>query len=132
MVVCCYLNCCKAEDGTDGCQATSGVLAVEDRSLKSSCQNCIVLSVMMLTDPFNQRLVRVILGAASPLKRWHAAQAKQLRSCKSSLQFLKEQVLGKGYLQHCEEMLKFLTSSSAMESCGFVTEAHLKEASNSP
>ena len=41
---------------------------------------------------------------------------------------MKQQVLGKGYMQHCEELFKWLTNTAAMEICLFVTEAHLKEA----
>ena len=107
---------------------TSSVLAIEDRSLKSACQNAIVLSVLMLSDSFNQRLVSIVLCVGSPLKRWHVGQSKQLRDNKASFTFMKEQIIQGKYMAHVEEMMVGLTSCTNMEECGFVTEPGLKQA----
>ena len=60
---------------------------MEDRSLKSACQNGMVLSVVLLSDEVNYRLVRSILAVSSVVKSWHAEQVAELRSCERFVLF---------------------------------------------
>ena len=111
----------------EGGAATSNALCVEDRSLKAVCQNVIVLSVIMLSDSMNERLVRIVTTVGALLLQWHTDQSKFLRSCPASLQYLIDQVVGGDYMKHVEGMIGKLNSISAMEDCGFCIEGSLKE-----
>ena len=118
-------SCCQAEDPGDERVRTSGVLAVEGRSLKAACQNAVVLSVLLLTDTFNERLVHIILSTNSVIKAWHAEQSLSLRSCQSSVPWLKLQFVEGKYVGHCCDILAKLQSTSCMEKCGFHTSANM-------
>ena len=103
--------------------ALSGHLTVEDRSLKASCQNVVVLSVLMLQEEENQRLVQCILAPTLEVKAWHTVQSLGLRNATGSAEWLKDQVVHGGYMKHCQNIISKMASAEAMEAAGFVGDA---------
>ena len=76
---------------------------MEDRmdrnTLRDACQNAMAISVLVLGDRLNHRLVSGVTMAALPLKDWHVHQNRTLRCAKGSIEWLTEQVSGM-YMHH--------------------------------
>lgn len=111
-----------AESVEEGGGQTSGRLTIEDRSLKAACQNVLVLSVVMLQEETNARLVNSILASALVVKGWHTQQVRMLRSVDGSEQWLVQQVVEGGYLKHCGDILGQLGNAYSLEKAGFLID----------
>ena len=59
-------------------------LRIEDRTLRAASHNAVAVSVMMLGEDTNRRLVGMFLAGGSEVKRWHGEQNEFLRSCPNS------------------------------------------------
>ena len=71
----------QADNIKEGNNSTSSArLAIDDRTLRACAQNAVAISVMMLSDPKNKRLVSMIYHFSLPLLQWHTAQNKAQRS----------------------------------------------------
>ena len=113
---------CKAEEVGEGGgdQRTSGMVHVEDRSLRGACQNAVVMSTLLLADDNNYRLCQLIFAVGEPLKAWHGAQARELISCSASLSFLYSGIVEGAFLKHISSIISKLFSVSALEKCCFI------------
>lgn len=71
------------QDGDDAGENASSTSAkrikIEDRALRSIAHNAVIISVMMLEDESNRRIVGSFLAVARPVKRWHQHQNEFLR-----------------------------------------------------
>ena len=105
----------------EGGGSTSNKVTVEDRSLKSCCQNSVVLSTILLNDHCNFRLCHIILTIAGAVKDWHTVQTKELRSNAMNLQWFYNQFVGGDYYKHVCHCVEKLNSVGALERCGFFT-----------
>lgn len=80
-----FLEKIKAQVGpteatTEGGQSTSSKrITMDDRSILGSCKNAVAVSVWLLSNPNNERLIRMITTVAAPLKTWHEHQNKAIR-----------------------------------------------------
>ena len=104
--------------GQDG--STSAKLTLENRSLKDWCANGLVLSVLLLSGDINERLTRIVMTVASPLKEWHVEQVKECRSCNDVCNWFIEQYGKGGFMKHLEHMISNLHSRHAMEACSSI------------
>ena len=115
------------ESGGKSDAATGHKLPLESKKLRESCQNGLVVSVFMLSDVVNERLVRCMLATSAVVKDWHFNMSRSCRTCDSSFEWLlRERVHGKCML-HVSTIMGRLSSLAAMESCRFVctSEAHV-------
>ena len=94
-----------ADAPEEGGGQTSGRLTVEDRSLKGACQNAVVLSVMMLSEDSNLRLMNSVLSVGLVVKSCHTEQVKELRSVDGSQAWLTRQIAEGGYIEHIQKAL---------------------------
>lgn len=109
-----------AEGSTD-----SSKVNLEDRTLRSSCQNSIALSVLLLIDSNNRRLCSAVTGVMLPLLEWHTAQGRQLRSASASEDFLRSEVSGKRFIKHIGEIVEALSNEKLLLDSGFTPNLEL-------
>lgn len=108
------------EAAQEGGQTTStSRVSFEDKTLRACAASACALSVVLLGDLRNKRMVQIIVGASSHLMRWQQEQAQELRSAKAACDWVFRQTRG-GVLKHVREGLEFLSSERALSECGFV------------
>ena len=115
------------ESGGTSDAATGHKFSLESKKLRESCQNGLVVSVLILSDVMNGRLVRCVLATSAVAKDWHANMSRSCRTCEDSFEWLlQERVHGK-FMVHVNTIMGRLSSLAAMESCRFVCtiEAHM-------
>lgn len=118
---------CEVEIGGNSAAATGSKFTLESKKLKESCQNGLVLSVFMLQDEMNERLVRGMLATSSIVKSWHTNMVTCCRSCEGSFEWLLQERVHGNFMKHVNSIIANLSSISAMEKCRFVCtlEAYL-------
>lgn len=117
------LKCGEAERVGEGGGSTSAArLTLEDRSLKSCCENCVAISVMVLSDETNRKIAQIVIQCASPVRRWHGFQNKTIRSAPASRDWMLQQTAGQ-YMAHIREVIAQLSSPEALQNTGFVLSA---------
>lgn len=110
----------QAEEVPEGGGTTSNsVVTVEDRSLRNCAESSMVISIVMLGDYHNRRLLQCIVAASKHVVVWHTKQNRQLRSAPDSLAWLKHEV-SVGFMNHISDGLSVLESRQTMEECGFL------------
>lgn len=62
--------------------------------LRSTCQNAVVISTMLLSGENNKRLVTIITSLSVPMRRWHQRQNAELRSAAQTQAWVVAQVSG--------------------------------------
>eukprot|EP00973_Karenia_brevis_P074489 10351054-Karenia_brevis.AAC.1 len=80
-------------------QTGGHLVSVEDRSIRSCCQNAVAISVLMLSDELNERICQMVISAAVPVREWHGLHSKACRSSEGCHAWRLDQYLG-GYLKH--------------------------------
>ena len=119
----CFISICQAEEPPEGGgeASTSTRLNVENRSLRESCQNAVVLSVLLLNDPSNHRLCSLILAVGKPVKDFHVQQVLELRGADQCQAWIQKMTAGGGIMSHIIAILRKLKSLPALEACSFIT-----------
>ena len=108
--------------GPEGEETTSSVVpSVDGKILRSCCQNAAVISMVLLEDDSNRRLMSVIYHVHSPLDTHQSESNTQCRSVEGNRKFLAEQANG-GLMQLCYDTFDVLTSPAAIEDCGFIPD----------
>lgn len=110
------------EGGAAAGRTSQGICNVEDKTLRSCSQNACTISVMMLSNLNHRRICRAVLASASPLREWHSAQNKQLRSVGGSLAWLTDQTSG-GYFDHLVQSFANLERRESLQQSDFVLAA---------
>ena len=107
------------ESGGKSDAATGHKLSLASKKLRESCQNGLVVSVFMLSDVMNERLVRCILAISAVVKDWHSNMTRCCIPCDDRFERLvQERVHGK-LMQHVNDIIARLSSIFAMETCRF-------------
>ena len=70
---------------------SSRIRAAHDECLRNACQNNLVVSVMLLADVANRKMVASIVEAVEPHVQWHGNANRELRSCPKALQWMLKQ-----------------------------------------
>ena len=115
------------ESGGKSDAATGHTLSLESDKLRESCLNGLVVSVFMLSDVMNERLVRCILATSAVVKDWHSNMSRSCRTCDGSFEWLLQARVHGKFMLHVNTIMGRLSSLAAMESCRFVctSEAHM-------
>ena len=103
-----------------GCSTSTKLVTAEMRSLRSCAANAVVISVSLLSDTQNRRVVNSFLSAASVIKEWHGHQNKVLRSGLAAREWLVQQVAGLGYMRHVSLVVGRLGNVGCLAESGFV------------
>lgn len=93
-------------------------LTIESRSLKSCCQNSLVVSALVLSDPSNKRLTEMVVASTTPVMTWHTHQNRTLRSVDGSESWLKSQIAGE-LAKHFSDIVAQLCDPVMLDQCGF-------------
>lgn len=92
---------------------------VDDRTLKSCCQNSLVVAVMFLSEASNFRALCMGTAAAQPVLAWHTEQSRLNRDVHTSCEWMRSQVESKFMEQVCQVYL-VLENEEALKQCGFL------------
>lgn len=90
------------------------------KRLRSSAKNTLHCSLLVLSDPDNQRRLRIIMALCAPTRLWHGSQSCTLRSPAAARQWYAEQAAGE-CLKHIVDTLALLSDPSALGTCFFGT-----------
>ena len=104
-------------DAPDTTAATA--TALDDRALRSCCQNSVVIALMFLSEDLNLRLMHMVVSLAGPVTLWHSAMEKQVRSVASASSWLLDQVSG-GFCKHVTDIWRVLSDDDFMKSSGLL------------
>eukprot|EP00971_Amphidinium_carterae_P339443 6477261-Amphidinium_carterae.1 len=88
--------------------------------LRDACTNNLSLTCALLGDPDGRQRAHVIVECSGPLRAWHGAQAKKLRSVYDLRSWVVSQCRG-GLQQPLLETLKVLRNASSVHKCGLST-----------
>jgi hypothetical protein len=106
-------------DGTEASTTTNpGHISVCEKALRSTCQNSLVISCVMLEDYYHAQLMKIIVACSDPVEEWHSLQNKTLRDTESSKRWLPEQLDG-GFWKHVRDIMSKLRSRDLLEDIGF-------------
>ena len=108
-----------AEHVGEGGGTTNPVrVTLEDRSLRSCCQNSVAIAALVLAGPNNQRVVSLIVNASESLLDWHTHQAQELRDVTRTSAWLLAQISG-GIDGHINTILRSVATVKVLDKCGF-------------
>ena len=113
-----------AAEGVGGEGRTKPALTIEDRSLRSCCQNVVVVSVLTLEECVHQRISDIITVCGQPFEKQSTALKMNTKSIEATSKWRKEQWGQRGYMKHVEEFILHMENKAALAACGFsVTSA---------
>ena len=105
--------------GTEPATSTGGRRpADEERALRSSCQNSMVLGAMFLSDPDNYRKLQCTSLVSAVWEEWFSVQSETLRTAEASKIWLLDQLTG-GFMSVVSKSLAQLSSAAALRKAGF-------------
>ena len=96
-------------------------LKLEDKTLRSCCENAAVISVLMLSDSQNHRVVSMIVSATMPISKWHTAQNRELRKADATVGWIQAQVKT-DFMAHVLEMVQALCNPGCLEAACFLCD----------
>ena len=77
--------------------------AIDDKTLRSSCQNALVIGAMFLSDPLKMELMTMIHLCCRPVMDWHVEYPIEIRSMHKGSVWLMGQLDG-GFMQHLKSI----------------------------
>jgi hypothetical protein len=101
----------KVRESTEG-----GVLHAGERAMRNQCSNAIVVSVGVLGDDDNERMVRFILAAGAATETWHGVQNKKLRSVADAEEWIALQY-GGALIQHIKDTMLVIQDPVQLRDC---------------
>ncbi|CAK0845582.1 unnamed protein product [Prorocentrum cordatum] len=104
------------EKGHAAASTSADGAKLDDKVLRSCCQNAIAIRVVYTSDPYNHRLMKLIATFAKPLKDWQETQSKTLRSSQECCEWTVGQIIG-DYMEHAIKILTLTGASSSTEAC---------------
>lgn len=105
-----------AGEGEPKATTDSARFQLDEKALRSCCQNSLVIAISMLGERTNNLLVRSILAVSAPVEAWHQVQNSTLRSAGESVPWMVGQLKG-GFDGHIVKILQVLTTPSLLEFC---------------
>lgn len=92
----------------------------EERALRQSCKNSVVLACAVFADSDNLVRQKIISRLAEPWREWFASQSSELRSCQASLDWELKQLRG-DYMRRCQRTVQLLSSVDVPPGIGIRT-----------
>lgn len=111
---------CKVSAADVDALVTTGrtAVSVDNKALRSVCQNSLVVSVLYLAEPANRKVLLLGLAASRPVLHWHTEQSRMVRSVGESFSWLLGQCSGM-FMDHIKGVLAALEDEDAMRAAGF-------------
>lgn len=107
------------QDGTEAeTSRDASRVNVADRALRGCAQNSMVLSAIVLGEPWHNSLTRAIVRASQPFHAWHRWQNHSLRSAEGASTWLVAQ-LGGAFMAVVKETCQQLLDRPSLEFVGF-------------
>ena len=91
---------------------------IDQKILKSACQNILVVVVTVLQEYQYKRTLAIMVYSCSPLKHWQGKAAKDMKSSKMNIDWLKDQ-FDKGFSDLLVEILETLGDTKVLRVAGF-------------
>lgn len=95
----------------------TSITTVQDRMLRSACQNSLVITLMLLEEERNMQAVDMVLYVAEPAVKWHTTQNAELRDAHRAAQWLRDQHRS-AFMEHLNEIFHRLSSPVALQTLG--------------
>ena len=92
------------------------VLTLDDKIVRGTCQNALVIAVAMLGEASHRHLISVIVNCVKPVEAWHSTQNKELRSEKGSASWILDQLEG-DFMTHVNAIMYWF-----LEECGILQQ----------
>lgn len=108
-----------AGDSTDPRSTAPSVLTLDDKIVRGTCQNALVIACAMLGESSHRHLVSIIVNCCKPVEEWHSAQNKLLRSEKDSAKWILDQLEG-DFMKHVNAILLTMQDPLVLAECGIV------------
>lgn len=93
-------------------------VSVDNKALRSVCQNSLVVSVLYLAEPANRKVLLLGSAASRPVLQWHTEQSRMVRSVDESFSWLPGQCSGM-FMDHIKGVLAALEDEDALRVAGF-------------
>lgn len=93
--------------------------AAEEKALRQSCQNHMVLAAVTFGQYENGRKLRAILQLTLPLEEWHSHQNTFLRSVSASVSWSLDQVSG-GFMAHLVDIARATQQEASLTEVPFI------------
>lgn len=94
----------------------SSSLALDDKALRSTGANAVVICMLLLSNPDSRRLLATIVQAGLAVQRWHEHSNRELRDVHRSKLWLLGQVTG-GFAEHLTSIWLVLETSDTLRQC---------------
>ena len=87
--------------------------------MRSCAQNCVTVSVMLLSDFDNHRLFSIVQEATDPILQWHIDQNRLCRDSDGCAKWLLSQATG-DFMTHVVSIMSKMWKPAAIARCGFL------------
>lgn len=98
--------------------------AAEEKALRASCQNNMVIATMMMLDPENMLRLRAVVKATESQQQWHVDQSKTLRNVTANAAWLMNQAKG-DFLQSLATAFQIMSRPGDLQWVGL--QVHMSE-----
>lgn len=116
------------EEGAEAGGSTSSKKPSKvEQSLRSACQNCMVVAALVYGEPDNRLRQGIFIYVSGPWDAWHSRQSLACRSVQETQQFLQGQV-GGDFLQTCSDTFHTTRSPAILDAIGFSLPASSERA----
>ena len=102
---------------------SSKVLALDDKALRTTGANAIVITMLLLGDPYSRRLLACIVQAGLAVQSWHEHSNRELRDVHRSKLWLMAQVTCE-FARHLSDIWRVKQSADALRMCEFVMDSN--------
>ena len=93
------------------------VLTLDDKIVRGTCQNALVIACAMLGIHSHKHLINIIVNVCKPVEAWHSEQNKQLRSEASSAKWILDQLEG-DFFKHVNDTILTMQDPLVLAECG--------------
>lgn len=113
--------CAKTSGADQSAPVTTANTSVttDERTLRSCAQNSVVVSLLVLSDPNNRRILALVTHLCRPVTKWYSAMEVAIRSVDIASSWVVAQVSG-GYYEHIRHVLLGLSRDDFFQAGGFV------------
>jgi hypothetical protein len=106
--------------GEGGGPTSSKATQIEDAGLRSCCDNAVCISVAMLSERNNKRIVENLFGSLAHYKVWRVAMVKETRlGADAGREYVLKQING-GFMSHIMKGVRNLESTAYLQKVQFV------------
>ena len=99
-------------------------VGIVEKTARGSGGNAVVISVLMLSEPMNKKIVQIVVSLAGPTLKWHQHQNSTLRDATASSDWIKKQIAGDFMSSVCQTV-QLLTNDGIIGEVGFCIKAGL-------